>query len=364
MNIGMAYLEFGVERGIARAAYELSTRMAATGHEVHYHCVHVEDGVHDESIIYHRVSGRNAFDFPALATFALLGGSSLRKGRHDVTHSHGNIIGSDVITAHSCHRAGLKLFRGQNNLGVADALRLYIEKKNYSGKRFRKVIAVSDGVKRELEREYNVPQSIISVIPNGVDLQRFSPARRSLRRVDLLQTFGWNDSDVVALFVANEFERKGLEFLLDALGIVNDLKLLVVGGGDPTPYLETIKRLNLEERVVFTGVKKNMEDIYASADMFVFPTRYEAFSLATLEAAAAGLPLIATSVNGTEELIQHGVNGLFITQNPDDIAGAMRRLSSDSELRRSMGASARQTAEGYSWDNIVKRTIEVYTEVM
>lgn len=364
MNIGMAYLEFGRGKGIARAAFELSSRMAAAGHEVHYHCVHVDREARDSRIRYHQVRGWNAFHTPALAAFALAGRASLRGGGHDVTHSHGNIIGSDVITAHSCHKAGLRIFRPPNNLGIADTLRLFIERKNFSGKRFKRIIAVSEGVKRELEHEYNVHSSDIIVIPNGVDLKRFSPSNRLTRRKGILQRAGWNDSDVVALFVAHEFERKGLKVLLQAMGMVDDLRLLVLGGDDPSPYTEMLRRLKLEERVVFLGAVSNIENIYAAADMFVFPTQYEAFSLATLEAAASGLPIIATNVNGTEELIVHGKNGLFISRDPDDIAGALHRLCADPALRQQMGASARLTATGYDWDDVTSRTLKVYREVM
>lgn len=364
MNIGMAYLEFGTGKGIARAAYELSTRMAAAGNDVHFHCVHVDRNLYDSKIRFHRVPGWNSFHAHALAAFALLGGFSLRKQQHAVTHSHGNIIGSDVITAHSCHKAGLKIFQEPGNRGVADALRLYVEKKNFAGRRFKKVIAVSQGVKRELEVEYNVSPKDIAVLPNGVDLQRFSPANRWKYRDSYRQALGWHGSDVVAVFVANEFERKGLGILLDALVMVHDLKLLVVGGDEPAPYRQILQRMKLEERVVFTGATNKMEAVYAAGDLFVLPTLYEAFSLATLEAAASGLPIIATKVNGTEELIDQGKNGLFIARDPDDVSCALRLLVSDANLRSAMGASARLTAERYDWETITQRTLDLYKELM
>jgi UDP-glucose:(heptosyl)LPS alpha-1,3-glucosyltransferase len=106
-----------------------------------------------------------------------------------------------------------------------------------------------------------------------------------------------------------------------------------------------------------------IERYYAAADVFLLPTFYEAFSLATLEAAASGLPLVVTKVNGTEELIEDGRNGFFIERDGDDIAHRLRQLRDDHRLRTMLGDAARQSALRYAWDTIADQTLRVYEEV-
>ena len=100
-----------------------------------------------------------------------------------------------------------------------------------------------------------------------------------------------------------------------------------------------------------------------SADVFLFPSWYEAFSLATIEAAACGLPVVATRINGTEDFIQPGVTGEFIEHDAEQIASVLRPLVDDAELRRRMGEKARMLVEQhYTWDRVAAMTEEAYRE--
>ncbi len=365
MKIGTAYFEFGGNKGIARAAAELSTHMALLGHEIHFHCVKPPQNVELPLIHFHRTGGVNSFSTIGLSAFAYLAGKDIHRHRYDVTHTHGNIVGSDVITAHSCHKAGLRVADSSFNFGLADKVRLWIEQKNYGGRRFKKIIAVSEGVKRELIYEYNIPPSEIVVIPNGVDLDRFNPVTALERKHLMRRRLDLSDDDFVLILVANEFKRKGLRFAIDALSHLkkDKVKLLGVGADRISAFQRQAQREGVEERVLFAGGVDNIQDYYTASDAFVFPTSYEAFSLATLEAAASGLPLLTTKVNGTEELIEHGVNGFFIEQNGSDIAEKIQTLLSDASLRATMATNARKRAEGYSWDKVARRTIEVYEQI-
>jgi UDP-glucose:(heptosyl)LPS alpha-1,3-glucosyltransferase len=106
-----------------------------------------------------------------------------------------------------------------------------------------------------------------------------------------------------------------------------------------------------------------MSTYYAASDVFVLPTYYEAFSLATLEAAASGLPLLVTKVNGTEELVREGYNGYFVTRDGESIAEKLEFILSDSQKLRELGMNARKSAEQYSWDVIADKTLSVYEKI-
>ena len=283
----------------------------------------------------------------------------------DVVHSNGSeSLFCDVLTMHSCHKAWVKYYRSwdlfRNVAGFISPVNkvvLSVERKVIE-KGSKKIIAVSEGVKREILEYYDVPEDKIVVIPNGVDLDEFKPDK--VKRRKIREMYGIADDEVVLMFSGYEFRRKGLEYIIKALPQVKEnVKLLVVGKDNPEPYKKLASKLGVLDRIIFAGFVPDISEFYAASDIFVFPTAYEAFSLATLEAVASGLPILATKVNGTEELIKEGYNGFFVKRHPENIAEKINILLDD-ELRRRMSKNARKTAEEYSWSEVAKKTMEVY----
>ena len=119
----------------------------------------------------------------------------------------------------------------------------------------------------------------------------------------------------------------------------------------------------MDQRIRWLGVQREVAPLYAMADAFVLPTSYETFSLATFEAAASGLPLLATPVNGISELLQPGVNGFFIDRRPETVSRALGELSADRPRMLEMGRAARRSSLRFSWENTVARHLEVYRSV-
>lgn len=296
---------------------------------------------------------------------------AIRPGRFDIVHNQGGCAAreQDIITAHSCHAAwwDMKLREGETLRALANPFHhavLRVERRNYTPGRFRRAIAVSPSVARELSEFYGVDPELVRVIPNAVDLDRFTPAADA-RRERIRSHHQLGGGDFVLLFVGKEFRRKGLRSIIDALPALPDtVKLLVVGGDDPAPFRRHAVSLGVGSRVVFAGHAARVEDYYQAGDAFVFPTMYEAFGLVMLEAAACGLPVFATRLGVAEELISEGVNGGFIERDGASIARAVHPLVSAPELRRRMGVEAERAARQYtSWDDVTRRTLEVYTEV-
>jgi UDP-glucose:(heptosyl)LPS alpha-1,3-glucosyltransferase len=123
----------------------------------------------------------------------------------------------------------------------------------------------------------------------------------------------------------------------------------VAGSDDPGAYARLARSLGIADRVVFAGLRGDIERLYAAADLLIAPTRYDAFSNATAEALAMGLPVITTEANGAAELVAQGREG-FVVGRADDVpalAGALDLLA-DGGLRTEMGAWARRRAESLS----------------
>ncbi len=126
-----------------------------------------------------------------------------------------------------------------------------------------------------------------------------------------------------------------------------------------------VGELGLQDRVTFAGFRADVERFYAGSDLFLFPTVYEAFSLATIEAAASGLPVLMSDVSGAHELVGSGDAGELIPRDPDAIAKVILRYASHPELRAQTGRQARELVERlFSWDAIAGQTLSVYRTLL
>jgi UDP-glucose:(heptosyl)LPS alpha-1,3-glucosyltransferase len=207
----------------------------------------------------------------------------------------------------------------------------------------------------------------IHVIPNAVDTSRFRPDWRV--RAEVRSSLGARDDRLQGLFVGGDWYHKGLPIALEALalavGAVGDVagELWVVGGGDSRRMTYLARQLGIEQRIRFLGFRRDTERFYQAADVFLLPTAYESFSIATHEAAACGLPLLVPRVNGVAELIDAG-GGLVVQREPTSIAAALCRLAEDPDLRAELGRAARRRAEQFSWERAASEVARSYREVM
>nr|WP_274636868.1 glycosyltransferase family 4 protein [Microbacterium bovistercoris] len=369
MRVAMSSFRFNNQGGIERASYEVARRLA-TSVDLTLVATAV-DPLPPAPLASHLVREPRGPGFLIPARYSAAATKSLRGERFDILHNQGGcaLRVQDVITAHSCHRAWweMKFRNGEAARALANPLHhtiLHVERRNYRPGAFRRVIAVSHGVGREVTEHYGVPDELITVIPNAVDAARFQPSDAGERRHRMRAQHGITADDVVLLFVGKEFRRKGLAALIDALPhLPSQARALVVGGDEQAPFRAQAAELGVGDRVVFAGHSPTVEDYFQAADVFVFPTLYEAFALVTLEAASAGLPLVTTRVNGTEDFVVDGENGVFIERTGTSIARGLAPLVNDPTVRRRMGEQARKDAASYTWDTVAARTLEVYERV-
>ena len=122
-------------------------------------------------------------------------------------------------------------------------------------------------------------------------------------------------------------------------------------------------RVGAADNVLFAGASRTPEQWYQAADLLLFPSRYEAFSLVTLEAAACGLPIVAHAINGTEDLVTPGQDGFLSEMGPEALRDCVLRLRDDAGLRDRMRTGIARTSQRYSWDRIAGEHLRVIREV-
>jgi len=217
----------------------------------------------------------------------------------------------------------------------------------------------------ELTQTYPTAGSKLGLVPNPVDVDRMRPPESSTRE-EIRAQFGIQPDELALVFVAlGHFERKGLPLLLDAVQLLKTMrvKLLVAGGerGLVMEYRRRCEEMGIGRQVRFDGMQRDLRPYYWAADAFVFPSCYETFCLVAFEAAAAAVPLLVTAVNGVEEFIDDGRNGLLIERSPESIVDAIRRLAALAPAeRRAMGECARRSVQRYGRDEFVSAWKDFY----
>jgi glycosyltransferase involved in cell wall biosynthesis len=256
------------------------------------------------------------------------------------------------------------LLGGRRNLGD-----LYRSKPWYrrwaaaaAARRMDAIVANSRAAAAEVIAQDRVAPERVHVIPNAVMRSTSSPADRLRYR----NAWGFAADDLVAGCVANYKREKGLNLVLDAAEMLRDqvpnLRVVIVGEGPLRSALETeIHGRELEGFVKLHGAVPDARPLYSAFDLFVQPSQSEGLSNAMLEAAATGLPIVATAVGGTTEVLTAERNALLVAgADASGLAAAMRRMAGDPELRTRLGNAARERAADFSVERLVEATASLY----
>jgi len=241
---------------------------------------------------------------------------------------------------------------------------LRIERQQYAPGNYRKVLAISEVVKREVMRTYGVSEDDIEIVYDGVDTNAFHPRNVSAHRAAIRTEYNIPADAIVALFVGNAFRRKGLDTVLDGMAkLKNKNCYLLVVGRDPEArrYKDAVRRLGLRRQVAFAGVQSDVEQFYGAADYFVLPSLHEAFGNTVLEAFASGLPAIVSSRAGAAEVLD-GDLAAYLLKDPTDgeeLAHLMRTLL-NGDTRHTLGSLGRAVAERFSLDVHARKSEELF----
>jgi glycosyltransferase involved in cell wall biosynthesis len=220
-----------------------------------------------------------------------------------------------------------------------------------------KLVTYSEFMKRQIIYWYGINPEKIAVIPNGVDLSRFSERTRK---------FNLSGNPAVLYFgLLSNF--KGVDLLIEAASklkaVLPNLKVHLVGHGNEALFRQLAKQKEIEKNIVFHGYcePELAPSYYKSADVCVFPSRRDSFGITLLEAMASGIPIIASRRGGTPEIIRDHQNGVLFDPSEDEsLSNAILELSQDHLLSEKISENALKTVENYSWQNIAEKYCSLY----
>lgn len=233
-----------------------------------------------------------------------------------------------------------------------------------------RIVAVSEKTKEDFLRQNQVSKDKISVIYNGVDIEKFSP---KIPGDSIRETYSLGDSQLI-LTVGGDILLKGTIFALYALSeivkVLPKVKLIVIGvnGKNKERLVLIIKNLGIQNNVVLIDRIPNykMPNYYSSSDIVVLPSLSENFPVVALEAMSSGKPVVASKVGGIPELVNNNENGILVSPgNVEQIVQALLRLLENQSLRNRMGELGRKTVEEkFDWKKISQLYLNEFESLM
>jgi glycosyltransferase involved in cell wall biosynthesis len=282
----------------------------------------------------------------------------LKTTKPDIIHSHSADLGFFISIPAKIY--GIPVINTCHGISFNDKqfsfLKRSAEKYLLKFAGFKKIIAIDPPAIEALRREKIGPAVFI---PNGIDLGKFQ--KKTVRENSL----------ITLLFVGRLEKQKGVIYLLEALRELKTnigFRVIIVGDGSEKRSLERLSHeYNLDGMVTFRGKvdEATLTRLYQESDIFVLPSLWEGMPLTLLEAAAAGMAIIATDVGGISSFFVNEEHALLIEpRNITLLAGAIEKLLNDNNLRRKLGSNANNVAGKYSWRNTSEELSKIYNNIM
>jgi glycosyltransferase involved in cell wall biosynthesis len=225
------------------------------------------------------------------------------------------------------------------------------------------IIAVSEGIKQDLIKNFNLPDKKISVIYNPVDLEEIR-----VRSQETVEHPWFHDDIPVIVSVGRLTKQKGYPYLIKAFSFVRrslPCRLMIIGEGeDKDQLIGMVRAQGIDRDVEFLGFQKNPFQYMARSSLFVLSSLYEGFGNVIVEAMALGLPVISTDCpSGPSEIIDDKINGILVAVRDEDaLAQAMLEVLTDSELRVHLSSEAKRKAEVFGLERIAKDYRRMFSE--
>ena len=371
--------------GISRVVYDLSHRLIKDGHEVTV--VTYRDGEvpyyeDDKGVKVYRVDNymiqpNNFIDWILQLNFNMVERASqiiAQQGKVDVIHAHDWLVANAAKTLkHSFDIpivATIHATEAGRNGGIREPNQKYINDTEWMlTYEANEVIVNSNYMKSEVQRLFGLPFEKINVVPNGVNLNKFTGMDRdySFRRKYAM------DNEKIILFMGRLVYEKGVQNLIAAMPKVlasyHDAKLVIAGKGGMLDELKAqADYLGISNKVYFAGYMngKDVERMYKAADISVFPSTYEPFGIVALEGMLAERPIVVSDAGGLGEIVEHRVTGMkSYCGNPNSIADSILELLFNPELCDNIVKNAKiKVKENYNWQKIAQDTHFTYQKAI
>ena len=257
------------------------------------------------------------------------------------------------------HRVFMNIEK-KSKFNLLNIVYLYIEKRMFNNA--KKIIAISNMVKNDIINTYKISPKKIKVIYNGIKLKKID-YNNSFKKIS--QEFNISTDEKIFLFVGSGFKRKGVKEFLEILSKLENrnFKAFVIGKEKNIVYYKNLsKKLNLANKIIFTGQRTDVDDFYTISDIFLFPTRYEPFGNVILEAMNFSNAVITTKFCGGGEIL----NNQLIMNTPQDytIASKIDALLANPEKLEAVKKENFKIVQNFTIEKNAKETMDIINEYL
>ncbi|MBW7470069.1 glycosyltransferase family 4 protein [Marinobacter sp. M216] len=323
----------------------------------------VADKVRSIGIAPHFIDSKGSFNLGYIKALRRL------VSDENVALIHAHLLGSNVygaLLALICRKPMIATFHGA--VDVADGERFLRAKFFLIGLGASKIVCVSKRLKEELSARSALPAEKVKLIYNGVDPSKFLNASLA----NLKQSLGLKPESILVVSVGNIRPAKGYEYLVEASLRMSesdpDIHFVVVGHQRKTLFdrlTEQISESTKKPRLHWLGFREDVADILRQADIFLLPSVSEGFSISTVEAMMAGVPVIATKSGGPEEIIVDRETGLLIpVRNPDAIVAAIKDLRKPDIRERVVARAHTVAVEKFGLETMLQEYRGLYQQLI
>jgi len=292
----------------------------------------------------------------------------IRREKVDLIQSH--LLGSNIYSAMAgflSRRPVVATFHGA--VDVSEGERLLALKFAVINLGVSAIVAVSDSLRSNIIQRTGLRAKKTQVIYNGIDTAYFKRPKKN----DLRERFSWGEEDVIIASLGNIRPAKAYDVLLHAAALVKEsnknFRFVVAGDYKGALYLRLQKlsaKLQLENHVCFLGFTDDPAEFLSNADLFVLSSSSEGFSIATIQAMAAGLPVVVTRSGGPQEIVTDEKNGCLVdTGNPQQLADVIMRLADDAVLKKKLALAGCQHArDSFDIKSMVGSYHKIYEKLL
>ncbi len=378
LQIALTHTRLSYTGGIEKYIWSLVMRLLDAGHTVHFVADRFEELEHP-NLICHRARMQR---FPKLARVRSFNRSvrrTLSELDVDLVHGFTKTDCQDIYTDGSgtlieyVEATEIDRPAWVRNALLATPHRraiLAMERRRFQEGACHRVIAMAKFVERQITGRYPIDPTRVETIYNGVELENFHPRHRDRYGPPLRERLRIPSDTPVILNVGNDWRRKGVGPLIEALPRLHgtpEAPVLLIAGHDnhPEQYEQLAVQLGVRDRVHFLGPVREIRESFAAADLFVFPSRYDVFGNVGLEALASGVPALLSARAGVSEVLDGSLAGEAI-EDPTDVGEIIAKTQKflDRETLPARREAARALAEQYSWDAHFERVLAIYREVV